>query len=64
MTKDDVYGGYYISKTASIFINFWGMLHDEVTFPDPEMFKPERWIGEGIKKENDVLSIVFGFGRR
>lgn len=40
------------------------MLHNEDLFPEPMSFRPERWMGTDITKENDTFSIGFGFGRR
>jgi cytochrome P450 len=36
------------------------MLHDENTYPEPESFKPERWLA----KPGDFPFAAFGFGRR
>ena len=42
------------------------MLHDPEEYPDPEAFKPERYIkDEKIDPSvRDPLTIAFGFGRR
>ena len=42
------------------------MTRDEAVYPDPESFKPERFIKNGaIDKEiRDPRDIIFGFGRR
>ena len=43
------------------------MLHDENEYPDPESFKPERFINNrktGDNEPRDPADIIFGFGRR
>jgi cytochrome P450 len=42
------------------------MLHDENDYPDPESFKPERYLKNGLPDltVRDPTTIVFGFGRR
>ena len=43
------------------------MLHDEQVYPDPMMFKPERFLDEAGKintKVQDPSMAAFGFGRR
>ena len=41
------------------------MAHDESRYPNPESFKPERFLDDdGSLKPNDMEHIAFGFGRR
>ena len=40
------------------------MLHDEDKYPDPETFKPERWLDVERHRNVYPLEIAFGFGRR
>jgi cytochrome P450 len=41
------------------------MMHNEDTFPQPEEFRPERFMEPStVSEENDPTSIVFGYGRR
>jgi cytochrome P450 len=41
------------------------ILHDPVMYPEPDAFKPERFINpNGNLREDPVLSSGFGFGRR
>jgi cytochrome P450 len=40
-------------------------LHDPAIYPDPEEFKPERFLNEdGSVRDDPVLSLVFGVGKR
>jgi cytochrome P450 len=42
-----------------------GILHDPVTYPEPDAFKPERFINpNGSLREDLVLTSLFGIGRR
>jgi cytochrome P450 len=44
---------------------FRAILHDPETYPDPEEFKPERFLNEdGSVREDPALSLVFGVGKR
>ncbi|KIL00351.1 hypothetical protein PAXRUDRAFT_8298 [Paxillus rubicundulus Ve08.2h10] len=64
-TVDDVYEGYFIPKGSYIFPNMWQMMHDPDVYPDPFLFKPERFApGEGQEPEADPHNGIFGFGRR
>ena len=38
------------------------VLHDEATYPDPFVFRPERFLGE--TPQPDPQNVCFGFGRR
>lgn len=42
------------------------ILHDEVTYPDPHSFKPERFLKDGKLDPTvkDPATAAFGFGRR
>ena len=43
------------------------MSRDETRYPEPEIFKPERFLTADGKLDpdaNDPYSFVFGFGRR
>ncbi|PIL29426.1 cytochrome P450 [Ganoderma sinense ZZ0214-1] len=62
--QDDVYNGCPIEKGTMVFVNVWGMLHDEDKYPDPHTFKPERWLGGERHPNVYPLDIAFGFGRR
>ena len=39
-------------------------MNDEKEYPDPESFKPERYINVGKNGPRNPVDIIFGFGRR
>ncbi|KAI0079166.1 cytochrome P450 [Panus rudis PR-1116 ss-1] len=70
-TKDGIYEGYYIPAGASIdlevaeYSTTRAILHDEVVYPEPMKFKPERWLptdGRPVPPDPDIAA--FGYGRR
>ncbi|KLO09750.1 cytochrome P450 [Schizopora paradoxa] len=62
--EDDIYAGYRIPAKATIVTNVWAMLMDPKEYPEPEVFRPERFL-PGLKRvERDPAKIAFGFGRR
>ncbi|KAH9973629.1 cytochrome P450 [Russula compacta] len=54
-TEDDVYGRYFIPKGTTVLPNTWAILHDPDVYPDPEAFKPERFLTEGGKLKEDPI---------
>ncbi|KAI1453098.1 putative cytochrome P450 [Annulohypoxylon moriforme] len=62
------YEGYRIPAGSTVIANHWAITREEAVFgPDPNSFRPERWLGpEGTEgKELKNLPIVgFGYGRR
>ncbi|KAH9957215.1 cytochrome P450 [Russula dissimulans] len=64
-TKDDVYEGFFIPKGAVIIGNVWAILHDPAVYPEPDSFKPERFLNpDGSLRDDPVLTSAFGFGKR
>lgn len=64
-TEDTEYNGFCIPKGAYVIGNSWSILHDEVEYPEPSKFKPERFLKDG--KLNPAVrdpNVAFGFGRR
>ncbi|KII86266.1 hypothetical protein PLICRDRAFT_93731 [Plicaturopsis crispa FD-325 SS-3] len=63
--EEDVYEGYRIPAGSTMLANLDNMLHDPLTYPDPSVFDPTRFIpSEGKVVQKDPRSICFGFGRR
>ncbi|KAJ7851374.1 cytochrome P450 [Mycena leptocephala] len=62
---EDEYQGYRLPAGSIVIANIWAILHDEVMYPDPYAFKPERFLLDG--KPNPAIrnpDAAFGFGRR
>ncbi|KAH9476870.1 Tryptamine 4-monooxygenase [Psilocybe cubensis] len=67
LMKDDVYRGYLIPKNTLVFANTWAVLNDPEVYPDPSVFRPERYLGPDGKPDNtvrDPRKAAFGYGRR
>ncbi|KZT32864.1 cytochrome P450, partial [Sistotremastrum suecicum HHB10207 ss-3] len=64
------YRGMLIPKDTIVFMNTWAILRDENEYPDPHLFKPERFLessqGKQVLRTNirDPHDIFFGIGRR
>jgi len=65
VTEDDVYAGFFIPKGAVVIGNTWAILHDASLYPDPDVFKPERFLNpDGSLRDDPILVSAFGFGKR
>ncbi|EIM84337.1 cytochrome P450 [Stereum hirsutum FP-91666 SS1] len=60
LTANDIYEDYFLPAGSTVVGNIWAILHDEIVFPDPLAFKPERFLDSKV----DFPEMVFGFGRR
>ncbi|KAK3702409.1 hypothetical protein LTR37_014875 [Vermiconidia calcicola] len=71
-TQDHVYDGMYIPAGTNIHPNQWAIHRDPALYPDPEAFKPERWLEPSWPTYKEPLTqypnvtnySAFGFGRR
>ncbi|EIW73889.1 cytochrome P450 [Coniophora puteana RWD-64-598 SS2] len=63
-TEEDVYNGYLIPKGSIIIANIWGMSRDPRRYPDPEAFRPERFLTKDGALNGDDVRFTFGWGRR
>lgn len=61
-TEDTELLGYKIPARTMVMSNFYAALRDPKHFPDPETFKPERFIGkDGTIRKYDAF-LPFGIG--
>ncbi|KAH7912492.1 cytochrome P450 [Hygrophoropsis aurantiaca] len=63
VTQDDEYNGMFIPKGSTVFANLAGIMHDPVMFPDPDTFRPERFL-ETTDPRLQTFDLPFGWGRR
>jgi len=64
-TEDDVYRGFLIPKGSVVMANAWAVLHNPDLYPDPETFKPERFLNKnGSFRDDPTIALAFGAGKR
>ncbi|KAI0751692.1 cytochrome P450 [Daedaleopsis nitida] len=63
LTTDDTYNGFFLPKGATVYANIYAMMQDPTMFPEPEEFRPERFLNTDDPKLQN-FTIHFGFGRR
>ncbi|KAG0697943.1 cytochrome P450 [Suillus ampliporus] len=63
-TTEVVWEKYRIPAGTTVFGNHWSISRDPDVFPDPDAFKPDRWLDTEGRVRDDFKFFVFGFGRR
>lgn len=58
--------GYYVPAGKTVAVSPWAAARSHLNFHEPDMFRPERWLGDDEKFSNDHLnaSLPFGTGPR
>jgi cytochrome P450 len=60
-------GGFAVSKGTKVIVNLWAIMRDPASWPQPEVFVPERFLGADVdfRGKDQVESFMpFGAGRR
>lgn len=68
-TRDDTYRGYLIPKGTQLTCNLWAIHRNPDQFPEPDVLKPERYMGDkegglAFDYPNSRGHNAFGWGRR
>ncbi|PCH38616.1 cytochrome P450 [Wolfiporia cocos MD-104 SS10] len=65
-SEDDEFLGYRVAKGTMVIPNIWAMSQKEDIYPDPQEFRPERFMAMGASEMEtaDPRNYIFGFGRR
>ncbi|KAG2121935.1 cytochrome P450 [Suillus clintonianus] len=58
-TKD---GNNRIPAGTTVFGDHWSISRNPDVFPEPHLFKPQRWINDQGRIRDDLKFFVFGFG--
>ncbi|KAJ7741432.1 cytochrome P450, partial [Mycena maculata] len=66
LSADDTYEKYHLKAGSIVFPNAWAISHDPAVYPDPHIFKPERFLTNDGKLNPHVKDpeATWGFGRR
>ncbi|KDR82192.1 hypothetical protein GALMADRAFT_276748 [Galerina marginata CBS 339.88] len=70
LIQDDIYDGHFIPAGTLIFPNVWAIHHDENVYPNPDEFRPERYLeADGVTpisfpNTKDHGHLTYGLGRR
>ncbi len=57
-------GRYEVPKGTTLILSPWAMQHDRRYFPDPEAFRPERWLDGSTANLPKHVYVPFGGGPR
>ncbi|KAG1858019.1 cytochrome P450 [Suillus subalutaceus] len=63
-TEDVIWENYCIPAGTTVIGNHWAISRDPEVYPEPDAFKPQRWIDDQGGLRDDLKFFVFGFGRR
>lgn len=61
---DTPIGPYLIKKGSAVFMSQWVNHHDPRWFPEPDRFRPERWLDPAMKSLPTFAYFPFGGGER
>ncbi|KAG2358570.1 cytochrome P450 [Suillus spraguei] len=63
-TEDVIWANYCIPAGTTVIGNHWAISRDPEVYPEPDAFKPQRWIDDQGRLRDDLAFFVYGFGQR
>ncbi|KAG2070790.1 cytochrome P450 [Suillus decipiens] len=63
-TEDVIWENYCIPAGTTVVGNLWAISRDPEVYPEPDAFKPQRWINDQGRLRDDLAFFAYGFGRR
>ncbi|KAG2362576.1 hypothetical protein BDR07DRAFT_1357440 [Suillus spraguei] len=63
-TEDVIWENYCIPAGTTVVGNLWAISRDPEVYPEPDTFKPQRWIDDQGRLRDDLTFFTYGFGRR
>ncbi|KAG0700991.1 cytochrome P450 [Suillus ampliporus] len=63
-SKDVIWENYCIPAGTTVYGNIWAISRDPEAYPEPDAFKPQRWINAEGRPRDDLRNFIYGFGRR
>nr|BAK09432.1 cytochrome P450 [Postia placenta] len=63
-TEDCSYKEWFLPKGTVILPNIWAMSRNAEQYPEPEEFRPERYLTPSGDRTEETSEFTFGFGRR
>uniref|UniRef100_A0A2I3G3S5 Cytochrome P450 1A n=1 Tax=Nomascus leucogenys TaxID=61853 RepID=A0A2I3G3S5_NOMLE len=65
-TADTTLNGYFIPRKTCTFINMYQVNHDETTWDNPSLFRPDRFLNKNRELNKSLVEkvLIFGMGIR
>ncbi|KAG2108927.1 cytochrome P450 [Suillus discolor] len=63
-TEDVIWENYCIPAGTTVVGSSWAISRDSEVYPDPDVFKPQRWMNDQGGLRDDLTFFIYGFGRR
>ena len=62
-SEDIEVAGHFLPKGTPVFPDYFAIVNDPDLFPEPDAFKPERFLDDNGKFKHNEHNVVFGLGK-